>query len=64
MSCRDCAHFAVKGENDKGRAFGMCKAWGFSINENDDKGCTKKETSAPSPASQVLLRGLPTHSRW
>lgn len=43
MSCRDCKHFAQKGENDNGRAYGMCRAWNFSINENDDRKCKKKE---------------------
>lgn len=41
MSCRDCKYFDQKGANAKGRAYGMCKAWDFSINENDGKNCKK-----------------------
>ena len=43
LRCRDCRHFEKQGENDRGRAFGMCRAWGFSINENDGIRCTKRE---------------------
>ena len=42
-SCRECAHFDMRGENKDGRAYGMCRAWGFSINEHDGRGCTKRE---------------------
>ena len=43
MSCMDCRHFKVMGANKNGRHFGMCLVWDFSINENDDRNCKKKE---------------------
>jgi len=44
MSCADCKHFDQMGQDKKGQRFGMCKAWNFSINENDGKGCKKKQS--------------------
>lgn len=41
--CRACKHFDKRGENESGRAYGMCRAWGFSINENDGRNCAKRE---------------------
>ena len=43
MSCRDCRHFDYRFTGKGGRQAGMCRAWGFSINENDDRTCSKKE---------------------
>ena len=43
VSCRECSHFDMRGENKDGRAYGMCRAWRFSINEHDGRGCTKRE---------------------
>ena len=41
--CRVCVHFDKRGENESGRAYGMCRAWGFSINENDGRNCAKRD---------------------
>ena len=41
-SCRDCRHFDHRFTDRDGRQAGMCRAWGFSINENDGRGCKKK----------------------
>jgi len=35
VSCRECSHFDMRGENKDGRAYGMCRAWRFSINEHE-----------------------------
>ena len=43
MSCRDCRYFDHRITDKRGRQAGMCLAWKFSINENDDRGCKKKE---------------------
>ena len=53
MSCRDCIHFNHKYTNKDGRQSGMCRAWEFSINENDDRGCSKKE---PKPTAEQRRR--------
>lgn len=42
MSCRDCDHFDYRFTGTGGRQAGMCRAWGFSVNENDDRGCKLK----------------------
>lgn len=58
MSCMECEHFDVKGANDKGRHYGMCRAWGFSINENDDRTCKKKQRRmAEEKATAAQLDG-------
>lgn len=43
MSCRDCRYFDHRFTDKNGQQAGMCRAWGFSINENDDRGCKEKE---------------------
>ena len=55
MSCRECVHFDLRHTDKDGRQAGMCRAWGFSINEFDDRGCTRKrpmetEKCADAPA--------------
>lgn len=51
-SCRGCAHFDKRGENKDGRAYGMCRAWGFSINEHDGRGCTSRQTEEQREAAK------------
>ena len=43
MSCRDCRHFLYRFTGQTGQRAGMCAAWGFSVNENDGRKCTRKE---------------------
>ena len=41
LKCRNCRHFDQKGEDRKtGQRFGMCRAWDFSVNEDDARTCS------------------------
>lgn len=42
--CRDCMHFDHIGTDVKtGQQYGMCRSWGFSINEDDARSCSRME---------------------
>ena len=41
--CRACRHFDHRYTGRGGRRAGMCRAWGFSVNEDDCRGCARRE---------------------
>ena len=57
LSCAECRYFKHKFTDKAGVKAGMCRAWGFSINEYDRRGCKRFEADGERASAEGVEGG-------